>query len=153
MLQFTVQAAPFALWTETADDPQHNADQYAQGDTGDNRERDRPAASVPRHISRQMSERKMQPRQDDNSKPGNNKDYAEKNEQAAQIDHGAENLCSGQHRCGLAQKLRRLARFGEDADRTRQLAGLLANVLQVRVERREHNDAAGGKLVGDVVDQ
>src|SRR6185312_3794458 len=100
-----------------------------------------------------MSEWKIQLCQAYNNKTDYDQDNAEEYKKTAQIEHGTKNLRGGQHRRGLAQKLRRLARLGENTYRTRQFAGLLADVLEIRVERREHNNATGGKLAGDVIDQ
>ena len=64
-----------------------------------------------------------------------------------------EGLGSGEESGGFAEKLCGLAGFGEDAYGTGEPAGLLANAFEVGVEAGEDDDAAGGLLAGDFVDQ
>jgi hypothetical protein len=83
---------------------------------------------------------------------GDDQQKTEKDEGTAKIGHGR---CSGsgQKGGGLAQQLRRLAWFGENAYRPGKLTGLLTHILQVGVEAGENKDAAAWQLERHVLDQ
>jgi hypothetical protein len=90
----------------------------------------------------------------DHDEAGDDEEDAEKDEDAAEIGHLHLQQCLGAQHCGcLAEEVRRLAGFGEDAYVAAEFAGLLTDALEVGVEACEDDDAARGEFARDVADE
>src|SRR5215469_6365817 len=61
--------------------------------------------------------------------------------------------CAGEHGICLAQKLHGLAGLGQHSERMRELGGLLAHGIEVRVEAGEYDDAACWEVMSDIPNQ
>jgi hypothetical protein len=133
--------------------PEEQAEEDTEQDGGSKRKRERPAFALPGKVSGQAAEGKVEPRKTEDKEARDDKSNAQKDENTSQFGHERAKLGGGQHGSRFAEKLGWLTGFGEDAYRARQLAGLLTNVLQVGVERGEHDDTAGGKLLRDIADK
>lgn len=130
-----------------ADCPEDQAEDDTEEDRGGEREGDGPATTLPGEVAGQTAEGKVEPAEDDEEETCEDEDDPD----AAEVH--ASMLRAREHLAGFAQEVSWLAGLGEDTDGASEAAGVLADMLEVRVVAGEDEDAAGGLVDGDVVYQ
>ena len=115
---------------------------------------DRPSAPAPGEVAWETTEREMEAAQAKNHEAGDDQQETEEEKRATEVRHidqgGEKRSGSGKEGCGFAEKLCRLAGFGEDAYGAGELEGVIAHVFEVGVKPGEHDDAAGRLFFRDV---
>jgi hypothetical protein len=143
---------------EVVYNPKQQAEEDAKQEAGDKRKGDRPAAATPVEVTREAAQRDIEAVEAENHQPRHDEEKSKEDQDTAEVRHGSESesdrlACGGQHGGGFAQEIDGLAGFGEDAYVAAEATGLLAHAIEIGVEARQHDDAAGGKFAGDIADQ